>query len=49
MSAGSEFEQAQQLPPILKAGVLGAGTMGARIAAHLANAGLAVVLLDIPS
>jgi 3-hydroxyacyl-CoA dehydrogenase len=49
MSAGSEFEQAPPSPPIQKAGVLGAGTMGARIAAHLANAGLAVVLLDIPS
>ena len=49
MSAGSEFEQALQSPPIQKAGVLGAGTMGTRIAAHLANAGLAVVLLDIPS
>ncbi len=35
--------------PIRKAGVLGAGTMGSRIAAHLANAGLNVVLLDIPS
>jgi 3-hydroxyacyl-CoA dehydrogenase len=36
--------------PILirKAAVLGAGTMGSRIAAHLANAGLPVVLLDIP-
>jgi 3-hydroxyacyl-CoA dehydrogenase len=34
---------------IRKAGVLGAGTMGARIAAHLANAGLPVVLLDIPA
>src|SRR5215831_19317323 len=34
---------------IRKAGVLGAGTMGARIAAHLANAGLTVVLLDIPA
>src|ERR1051325_6172306 len=32
---------------IRKAAVLGAGTMGARIAAHLANAGLPVVLLDI--
>jgi len=31
-----------------KAAVLGAGTMGSRIAAHLANAGLPVVLLDIP-
>jgi 3-hydroxyacyl-CoA dehydrogenase len=29
--------------------VLGAGTMGSRIAAHLANAGLPVVLLDIPA
>src|SRR4051794_16784582 len=34
---------------IRKAAVLGAGTMGARIAAHLANAGLPVVLLDIPA
>jgi 3-hydroxyacyl-CoA dehydrogenase len=34
-------------PVIRKAGVLGAGTMGSRIAAHLANAGLPVVLLDL--
>jgi 3-hydroxyacyl-CoA dehydrogenase len=34
---------------IRKAAVLGAGTMGSRIAAHLANAGLTVVLLDIPA
>ena len=33
--------------PIQKAVVLGAGTMGARIAAHFANAGLPCVLLDI--
>ena len=32
---------------IEKAAVLGAGTMGAQIAAHLANAGVPVVLLDI--
>lgn len=32
---------------IKRAGVLGAGVMGATIAAHLANAGLRVVLLDI--
>jgi 3-hydroxyacyl-CoA dehydrogenase len=32
---------------IEKAVVLGAGTMGSRIAAHLANAGLPVILLDI--
>ncbi|MFL6209656.1 MAG: 3-hydroxyacyl-CoA dehydrogenase NAD-binding domain-containing protein [Pyrinomonadaceae bacterium] len=31
-----------------QAAVLGAGTMGAQIAAHLANAGLPVLLLDIP-
>src|SRR5581483_3257638 len=34
-------------PVIRKAGVLGAGTMGSRIAAHLANAGMPVVLLDL--
>jgi 3-hydroxyacyl-CoA dehydrogenase len=33
--------------PIQKAAVLGAGAMGARIAAHFANAGLPCVLLDI--
>src|SRR5688572_14216224 len=32
---------------IEKAAVLGAGTMGAQIAAHLANAGIPVTLLDI--
>ena len=32
---------------IEKAVVLGAGTMGARIAAHIANAGLPVLLLDM--
>lgn len=34
-------------PPIRKAAVLGAGTMGAQIAAHLANAGADVLLLDM--
>jgi 3-hydroxyacyl-CoA dehydrogenase len=34
-------------PRIAKVGVLGAGVMGAGIAAHVANAGLPVVLLDI--
>ncbi len=33
--------------PFRKAAVLGAGVMGAQIAAHLANAGLEVLLLDI--
>jgi 3-hydroxyacyl-CoA dehydrogenase len=32
---------------IRRAAVLGAGTMGSRIAAHLANCGIAVLLLDI--
>ena len=32
---------------INKVAVLGAGTMGSRIAAHITNAGLPVVLLDI--
>ena len=30
------------------AAILGAGTMGSRIAAHLANAGIPVLLLDLP-
>lgn len=33
---------------IEKAAVLGAGTMGAQIAAHLANAGIPTLLLDLP-
>src|SRR5438552_16119089 len=35
------------MKPINKVAVLGAGTMGARIAAHLANAGVPSVLLDM--
>jgi 3-hydroxyacyl-CoA dehydrogenase len=34
---------------IRRAAVLGAGTMGSRIAAHLASAGIAVHLLDLPA
>src|SRR5829696_5438791 len=34
--------------PIDQVAVLGAGVMGASIAAHLANAGIRVLLLDIP-
>ncbi|MEO7095308.1 MAG: 3-hydroxyacyl-CoA dehydrogenase family protein, partial [Polyangiales bacterium] len=33
--------------PIRRVGVIGAGVMGSGIAAHLANAGVSVVLLDI--
>src|SRR6201997_2161418 len=32
---------------VLRAAVLGAGTMGSRIAAHLANAGIPSLLLDM--
>jgi 3-hydroxyacyl-CoA dehydrogenase len=38
---------AQNLRQITKVAVLGAGTMGSRIAAHIANAGVPVVLLDL--
>ncbi len=34
--------------PIERAAVLGAGTMGSRIAAHLANAAIPTLLLDLP-
>jgi 3-hydroxyacyl-CoA dehydrogenase len=45
-SAGRE-KQPDRKFNIRRAAVLGAGTMGARIAAHIANAGLPVLLLDI--
>ena len=54
MNTSSVAEVAQTSPshtvawPIRRIAVLGAGTMGARIAAHMANAGLPVLLLDIP-
>src|ERR1700744_1389137 len=44
----AQHAQPPSRPPLIrKAAVLGAGTMGSRIAAHLANAGLPVLLLDI--
>jgi 3-hydroxyacyl-CoA dehydrogenase len=50
-SNGSEQQSSQSrkhaYQRINKVAVLGAGTMGARIAAHFANAGLPCVLLDI--
>ncbi|HYM10277.1 MAG TPA: 3-hydroxyacyl-CoA dehydrogenase family protein, partial [Bryobacterales bacterium] len=36
------------MKPLTRAAVLGAGTMGSRIAAHLANAGIPSLLLDLP-
>lgn len=42
--------QVSQRPPLMRrVAVLGAGTMGSRIAAHLANARLPVLLLDLAS
>ncbi len=34
---------------ISKVGIIGAGTMGSGIAAHLVNSGVSVVLLDMPT
>ena len=48
-ATGSSARERARSILIGKAAVLGAGTMGSRIAAHLANAGLPVVLLDIPA
>ena len=44
-TTGSRKRRAERL--IRRVAVLGAGTMGSRIAAHLANAGVQVVLLDV--
>jgi 3-hydroxyacyl-CoA dehydrogenase len=51
MSALAEQPSFTATTPLLlrRAAVLGAGTMGSRIAAHLANAGIPVLLLDLPS
>ncbi len=46
-AAGPAGANALASPVIGRVGVLGAGTMGSRIAAHLANAGVPVILLDI--
>ncbi len=46
-SAPAQEERAAGPYGIRKVAVLGAGTMGARIAAHIANAGLPVLLLDM--
>src|SRR6201996_3786663 len=46
-TAATSTEPSTRHRQINKVAVLGAGTMGSRIAAHIANAGLPVVLLDI--
>jgi 3-hydroxyacyl-CoA dehydrogenase len=52
MSTAAVASPAQKIGtrPLLvrRAAILGAGTMGSRIAAHLANAGIPVLLLDLP-
>ncbi|SDW68141.1 3-hydroxyacyl-CoA dehydrogenase/enoyl-CoA hydratase family protein [Paenibacillus sp. CF384] len=40
--------RASRSTPIRRAAVIGSGVMGAGIAAHLANAGISVLLLDVP-
>src|SRR6202051_310556 len=47
MPPSSTAAPSTQRRQINKVAVLGAGTMGSRIAAHMTNAGLPVVLLDI--
>ncbi|TDI70050.1 MAG: 3-hydroxyacyl-CoA dehydrogenase/enoyl-CoA hydratase family protein [Bacteroidetes bacterium] len=42
-----DWDRARKHLPFTKVAVLGAGTMGSQIAAHLANAGVSVLLLDI--
>src|ERR1700761_3317220 len=46
-TAATSTEPSTRHRQINKVAVLGAGTMGSRIAAHMTNAGLPVVLLDI--
>src|SRR5664279_3078501 len=46
-NASAARSSSSKLRLIRKVGVLGAGNMGSRIAAHFANAGIPVVLLDI--
>jgi 3-hydroxyacyl-CoA dehydrogenase len=47
-AAESLFKVGSKPVLIRRAAVLGAGTMGLRIAAHLANAGIPTLLLDLP-
>src|SRR5215471_11795964 len=44
---GGRMALATRIPPIRRVAVLGAGVMGSGIAAHCANAGLPVLLLDL--
>ena len=46
---GAQAPQAAASAPVRRVAVLGAGVMGAQIAAHLANARVDVVLFDLPA
>src|SRR5260370_41307476 len=46
-NSGLEKVRSHCMKSVHKVAVLGAGTMGARVAAHLANAGVPCFLLDI--
>jgi 3-hydroxyacyl-CoA dehydrogenase len=49
-TAESPVQTTEAMPLLVRrAAVLGAGTMGSRIAAHLANAGIPTLLLDLPA
>jgi 3-hydroxyacyl-CoA dehydrogenase len=47
VAASGTAGSSQVMKQIRRVAVLGAGTMGSRIAAHIANAGVSVVLLDV--
>jgi 3-hydroxyacyl-CoA dehydrogenase len=49
VAASTVPEQSAKPLLVRRAAVLGAGTMGSRIAAHLANAGIPTLLLDLPA
>ena len=42
------MNKSAKIPIIKKVAILGAGVMGAQIAAHFANAGIAALLFDLP-
>jgi NADPH-dependent 2,4-dienoyl-CoA reductase/sulfur reductase-like enzyme len=46
---GSEWSEPMNRFPVRKVAVLGAGVMGAQIAAHLVNCKVPVVLFDLPA
>ena len=47
--AFTDIKLVNKIPVIKKAAILGAGVMGAQIAAHFANAGIPALLFDLPA